>query len=171
MMTENPRCKAAHDAAEEAIDALLSLYWADSFDADLLQIRLAELILPFIQSARSLNDPHPCPESLEQDEGSTLIPAIAPNKDGWCQYLSNIQEGNENISAQLPDQPFIDLRDRPSPDILRVLAIGTPQVVHYFVLTMFRYGFARPDEWSTQLPTINEGEVMQILTRRVNLFD
>jgi len=49
MMTENPCYKAAHAAAEEAIDALLTLYWADSFDADLLQTRLAEIILLFTQ--------------------------------------------------------------------------------------------------------------------------
>ncbi|PSB25362.1 hypothetical protein C7B82_23830 [Stenomitos frigidus ULC18] len=74
-------------------------------------------------------------------------------------------------TALTSEQPFIDLRDRPSPDILRVLAIGSPQVVHFFVMTLFRYGYARPDEWSRPLPTINQGEVMQILTKRVNLFE
>lgn len=76
-----------------------------------------------------------------------------------------------NHSESFPEQPFIDLRDRPSPDILRVLAIGTPQVVHFFVMTLFQYGYARPDEWSRPLPTINQGEVMQILTKRINLFE
>jgi len=170
MMTENPRYKAAHDAAEEAIDALLSLYWADSFDADLLQTRLAELILLFTHSARSLKEPHPCPQLLEEVDHSTSIPAIAPAKEGYCQYLRSIQGENENMSIQFPEQPFIDLRDCPSPDILRVLAIGSPQVVNFFVMTLFRYGYARPDEWSRPLPTINQGEVMQILTKRVMLF-
>jgi len=66
-------------------------------------------------------------------------------------------------------QPLIDLRDRPSPEILRVLAIGTPPVVNSFVMTLYQMGYARPEEWSRQLPTINAGEVMRILTKRVML--
>lgn len=80
-------------------------------------------------------------------------------------------ENPSNQEALSSELPFIDLRDRPSPDILRVLAIGTPQVVHFFVMTLFQYGYARPDEWSRPLPTINQGEVMQILTKRINLFE
>ncbi len=80
-------------------------------------------------------------------------------------------ENRENLDQKDVEQPFIDLRDRPSPDILRVLAIGSPQVVHFFVMTLFQYGYARPDEWSRPLPTINQGEVMQILTKRINLFE
>ncbi|NJN88227.1 MAG: hypothetical protein HC881_20455 [Leptolyngbyaceae cyanobacterium SL_7_1] len=68
-------------------------------------------------------------------------------------------------------QSLIDLRDRPSPDVLRVLAIGSPQVVNCFVMTLFQYGYARPEEWSRQLPTVNPGEVMRILTKRINLAD
>ncbi|XGV98796.1 MAG: hypothetical protein ACAF41_07620 [Leptolyngbya sp. BL-A-14] len=70
-----------------------------------------------------------------------------------------------------PEQALIDLRDRPSPDLLRVIAIGSPQVVQLFVITLFRYGYARPDEWSRQLPTVNPGEVMRILTKRISLTD
>lgn len=70
-----------------------------------------------------------------------------------------------------PDQPFIDLRDRPSPDILRVLAIGNPQVVESCVTTLFRLGYARPEDWSRPLPTINPGEVMRILTKRISSVD
>ncbi len=66
-------------------------------------------------------------------------------------------------------QPLIDPRDQPSPDILRVLAIGSPQVVHSCVLTLYRLGYARPEEWSHPLPTVNPGEVMRILTKRVML--
>lgn len=69
------------------------------------------------------------------------------------------------------EQALIDLRDRPSPDLLRVIAIGSPQVVQMFVVTLFRYGYARPDEWSRQLPTINPGEVMRILTKRISLTE
>jgi hypothetical protein len=69
------------------------------------------------------------------------------------------------------EQPLIDLHDRPSPEILRVLAIGSPEVVDNFVMTLFQWNYARPDEWSRQLPTINPGEVMQILTKRVRLTE
>ena len=76
-------------------------------------------------------------------------------------------------------QPLIDLRvhevspeeNRPSPEILRVLAIGSPQIVNNFVMTMFQLGYARPEEWSRQLPTVNPGEIMRILTKRVMLSE
>ncbi|MBD0335224.1 MAG: hypothetical protein ICV62_07040 [Cyanobacteria bacterium Co-bin13] len=68
-------------------------------------------------------------------------------------------------------QPLIDLRDRPSPDILRVLAIGSPPVVNDCVMTLFRLGYARPEEWSSPLPSVNPGEVMRILTKRLMLAD
>jgi len=76
------------------------------------------------------------------------------------------------LAAMVPEmtpQPLIDLRDRPSPEILRVLAIGSPQVVNNFVMTLFQLGYARPEEWSRQLPTVNPGEVMRILTKRISL--
>jgi hypothetical protein len=72
------------------------------------------------------------------------------------------------VSFREPDQPSIDLRDRPSPDVLRVLAIGSPQIVDSFVMTLFHWGYARPEDWSRPLPTINPGEVMRILTKRIN---
>ena len=79
---------------------------------------------------------------------------------------------SQPFAEQLPEpntQPFIDLRDHPSPDVLRVLAIGSPPVVEDCVMTLFRLGYARPEEWSQQLPTANPGEVMRILTKRVML--
>jgi hypothetical protein len=77
-----------------------------------------------------------------------------------------------DVAAMVPKteaQPLIDPRDQPSPDILRVLAIGSPQVVHSCVLTLYRLGYASPEEWSHPLPTVNPGEVMRILTKRVML--
>ena len=74
-------------------------------------------------------------------------------------------------AALASEQALIDLRDRPSPDLLRVIAIGSPQIVQLFVITLFRYGYARPDEWSRQLPTVNPGEVMRILTKRISLAE
>jgi hypothetical protein len=78
---------------------------------------------------------------------------------------------NPDLAAFLPDpepqQPLIDLRDQPSPDILRLLAIGSPSVVNSCVITLYRLGYARPEEWSRQLPTVNPNEVMRILTKRM----
>lgn len=74
-------------------------------------------------------------------------------------------------AISLPEQTLIDLRDRPSPDLLRVIAIGSPQIVQFCVIRLHQLGFARPDEWSRQLPTVNPGEVMRILTKRVSLVE
>jgi hypothetical protein len=70
-------------------------------------------------------------------------------------------ENSCSQTALTSEQALIDLRDRPSPDLLRVIAIGSSQVVQLFVMTQFRYGYARPDEWSRSLPTVNPGEVMR----------
>ncbi|MGG6241517.1 hypothetical protein ACQ4N7_23065 [Nodosilinea sp. AN01ver1] len=70
-----------------------------------------------------------------------------------------------------PQQPLIDLRDQPSPDILRLLAIGSLPVVNGCVITLYRLGYARPEEWSRPLPTVNPNEVMRILTKRITLFE
>ncbi|WOD40438.1 hypothetical protein [Nodosilinea sp. E11] len=80
-----------------------------------------------------------------------------------------------DLAAFLPDpapqQPLIDLRDRPSPDILRLLAIGSPPIVNGCVITLYRLGYARPEEWSRPLPTVNPNEVMRILTKRMILSE
>jgi hypothetical protein len=75
------------------------------------------------------------------------------------------------LTEPAPQQPLIDLRDQPSPDILRLLAIGSPPVVNGCVITLYRLGYARPEEWSRQLPTVNPNEVMRILTKRMTLFE
>ena len=80
-------------------------------------------------------------------------------------------DNSRTQAVPVPEQALIDLRDRPSPDLLRVIAIGSPQVVQMFVITLFRYGYARPDEGSRQLPTVNPGEVMRILTKRVSAIE
>ena len=75
------------------------------------------------------------------------------------------------LSDPEPQPPLIDLRDQPSPDILRLLAIGSPPVVNSCVITLYRLGYARPEEWSRPLPTVNPNEVMRILTKRMPLFE
>ncbi|HEY9661680.1 MAG TPA: hypothetical protein V6C65_24755 [Allocoleopsis sp.] len=51
--------------------------------------------------------------------------------------------------------------------ILRVVAIGSPQVVENYILTQYCLGYAEVHEWSKPLPTPNPGEVMRILTKRL----
>ena len=75
------------------------------------------------------------------------------------------------MTSEATNLPLLDLRDNPSPDVLRLLAIGSPEVVNSCVMTLFRLGYARPEEWSRQLPTVNSGEVMRILTKRVTSAD
>jgi hypothetical protein len=50
--------------------------------------------------------------------------------------------------------------------VLRVIALGTLEVVNNYVLTQHRLGFAEVAEWSRPLPSPNAGEVMRILTKR-----
>ena len=73
-------------------------------------------------------------------------------------------------TAAIP-QPLIDLRGHPSPEVLRLLAIGSLEVVNSCVLALYSLGYARPEDWSQPLPTVNPGEVMRILTKRVMLSD
>jgi hypothetical protein len=80
-------------------------------------------------------------------------------------------ENTSSRTAFSGEQSLIDSRDYHSHSILRVIAVGNPQVVQLFVMTLFRYGYARPDEWSRQLPTVNPGEVMRILTKRISLIE
>ena len=74
-----------------------------------------------------------------------------------------------NNSPEVIPQPMLDLRGHPSPEVLRVLAIGSLEVVNSCVLTLYRLGYARPEDWSQPLPTVNPGEVMRILTKRLML--
>ena len=50
---------------------------------------------------------------------------------------------------------------------LRIIAVGSLTVVNYHVMQMFQQGYARPEDWSKPLPTVNPNEVMRILTKRV----
>lgn len=165
MMTEtytlSQAVQIAKNAASEAIESLLSVYWADSFDVENLEAKLADVILPMTCHACRVEDAHPSAELLEE--------AIAPTPISELISDGTSEDAGEDPSPQPVEHPLLDLRDRPSPDILRVLAIGSPQVVNNFVMTMFQLGYAHSEEWSRQLPTVNPGEVMRILTKRVML--
>jgi len=50
--------------------------------------------------------------------------------------------------------------------ILRVIAVGSLEVVNNYVVTQHRLGFAEVSDWSRPLPAPNAGDVMRILTKR-----
>ncbi len=81
----------------------------------------------------------------------------------------NIRQDTGNHSTEATPQPLVDLRGYPSPEVLRLLAVGSFEVVNSCVLTLYRLGYARPEEWSRPLPTVNPSEVMRILTKRLIL--
>lgn len=161
------RCEVARDVASEAIDALLTVYWADSLNTELLEDRLAETIQFFTRNALHLSDAHPQAEILEESAIALQVISNSGLDGSEARQPSSDLGVMGRLSSQSPEQPLIDLRDRPSPEILRILAIGSPQVVNVCVMTLFQLGYARPEEWSRQLPTVNPGEVMRILTKRV----
>lgn len=79
MMAENSCYQTAKGCAGEVLEALYTIYWADSFDAALLESRLVETIHFLTCNARKLTEPHPNPEALESDEGKLMLPSSAPN--------------------------------------------------------------------------------------------
>jgi hypothetical protein len=67
------------------------------------------------------------------------------------------------MSSERPPLPLPPVDEA---NILRVMAIGTLDVVNNYVVTQHRLGFAEVAEWSRPLPTPNPGEIMRILTKR-----
>jgi hypothetical protein len=67
MMTETTRYETAKECAGEALDALCTVYWADSFDTKTLRSRLTETIQAFTRNARSLEEA-PEPEWIADNE-------------------------------------------------------------------------------------------------------
>jgi hypothetical protein len=60
---------------------------------------------------------------------------------------------------------FLSAND--SPEVLRVIAVGSLAVVEHHIRQMYQLGYAEPYEWSKPLPTVNPDEVMRILTKRI----
>jgi len=54
--------------------------------------------------------------------------------------------------------------------VLRIIAVGSLEVVNNYVLTQHRLGFAQVSEWSRPLPAPNARDIMRILTKRLGRF-
>ena len=52
---------------------------------------------------------------------------------------------------------------------LKILVISSPKVVNSAIHTFYRLGYAQVSEWSKPQPTQNLGEVMSVLSRRIQL--
>ncbi|RZM74090.1 hypothetical protein DYY88_23885 [Leptolyngbya iicbica LK] len=70
---------------------------------------------------------------------------------------------NPNPPHRLGD--FLSSSD--GPDVLRVIAVGSPEAVDQHVMQMYLLRYAETHEWSRPLPTVNPNEVMRILTKRM----
>jgi hypothetical protein len=64
------------------------------------------------------------------------------------------------------ENPLLSLPTVEDARILRIIAVGSLDVVNNYVLTQHRLGFAEVSEWSRPLPAPNTGDVMRILTKR-----
>ena len=53
------------------------------------------------------------------------------------------------------------------PDKVRHLVFGTTAAVQFTIKDLHKRGYAEPNDWSQPLPTGRPGEVMAILTKRV----
>ncbi|MEQ9238872.1 hypothetical protein [Coleofasciculus sp. E2-BRE-01] len=70
-----------------------------------------------------------------------------------------------NPQTPLPANP----PSEPNRVPLKVLVISTPQGVSNTIHAFYRLGYAQVSEWSKPQPTQNPGEVMSILSRRIQV--
>lgn len=64
--------------------------------------------------------------------------------------------------------PAIPATNSPfQPDKVRHLIFGTVPAIRFTIKDLHRRGYAEPNDWSQPLPTGRPGEVMAILTKRV----
>lgn len=57
----------------------------------------------------------------------------------------------------------------PNADSIRVIVVGSSEAVDNFVATQHQLGFAEVLAWSPPLPTHHAGQIMRILTKRLQL--
>ena len=55
----------------------------------------------------------------------------------------------------------------PSPELLRIVIMGSPWAIRAHIRSMHHLGYAEPNDWSRLLPTGRPGEMMVILTKRM----
>ncbi|ASC72471.1 hypothetical protein XM38_034280 [Halomicronema hongdechloris C2206] len=65
------------------------------------------------------------------------------------------------------NHPPLSLAPTDRGQVLRVIAVGSLEVVNNYVLTQHRLGFAQVSEWSRPLPAPNARDIMRILTKRL----
>ncbi len=64
--------------------------------------------------------------------------------------------------------PAIPATNSPfQPDKVRHLIFGTLNTIRFTIKDLHKRGYAEPNDWSQPLPTGRPGEVMAILTKRV----
>ena len=54
------------------------------------------------------------------------------------------------------------------PEILRLIAIGSLESIQITIASLHHLGYAEPNDWSKPQPTGRPGEMMAILTKRIN---
>ncbi|MBW4461826.1 MAG: hypothetical protein KME47_16530 [Nodosilinea sp. WJT8-NPBG4] len=158
-MTDNTRYQDAQTCAGEAIEALLSIYWGDSFDAEQLESTLAETIHSFTQGARKLTEAHPMAKEFE------LVESLEPSSLSLTAQTEGLVPPFKHKVRR--SQPLGTAEMLIPIEVLRLVAVGSPQTVNSCVAGLFRLGYARTEEWSRHLPAANPGQVMRILTKRV----
>ena len=74
-------------------------------------------------------------------------------------------------SAAVPPSGGASTTSQPPvpPGQLRHLLFGTPEVVTRGISYLHHVGYAEPNDWSRLLPTGRAGEVMAILTKRIDV--
>lgn len=71
------------------------------------------------------------------------------------------------ITMTYADPPTFSVPSAPNPESIRLMVVGTPQVVQTFIALQHRLGFAEVTAWSPPLPTPHDNQVLRILTKRI----
>jgi hypothetical protein len=71
------------------------------------------------------------------------------------------------IAMTYADPPTFSVPSAPNPESIRLMVVGTPQVVQTFIALQHRLGFAEVTAWSPPLPTPHDNQVLRILTKRI----
>lgn len=72
-------------------------------------------------------------------------------------------------TPNLPASSNASTEPSPNRERIKVMVIGSHKGVANTIQSLYSRGFAQISEWSPLLPGPNPGEVMRILTRKLNL--